>query len=295
MIKIKNEYLNSYLDYLKIDKKSSKNTTLSYQDELNKFECFFDSKDILKLNKKEIMNFLEYEQNRGQAMRSISHTVTVLKEFYKYLDKIGIDHNHPTEKIELPKLKKGVPTVLSKEEIEKILNIDLKNRYDYRNKTMLEVLYSSGIRISELLNLKIHDVNLNYQTIRVYGKGSKERVVFIGEFATKYLKIYIEEYRSKFLHNQTSDYLFLNNRGTLLSRQAFFQILENIAIEKGIKTSFSPHTLRHSFATHLLENGADLRSIQELLGHSDISTTQIYMHVSNQRARKNYDEFHPHS
>lgn len=295
MIKVKNEYINSYLDYLKIDKKSSKNTIESYQEELLKFEYFFESKDVLKLDKKEIMEFLEYEQNRGQTIRSISHTVTVLKEFYKYLDKVGINHSHPTEKIELPKLKKSIPTVLSKEEINKILDIDLQNRYDYRNKAMLEVLYSSGIRISELLRLKIHDINLNYQTIRVYGKGSKERIVFIGEYATKYLKLYIEEYRSKFLYNQSPDDLFLNNRGKVLSRQAFFQILENIAIVKGIKTSFSPHTLRHSFATHLLENGADLRSIQELLGHSDISTTQVYMHVSNQRARRNYDEFHPHS
>lgn len=295
MNKLKNEYTNGYIDYLQIDKKSSKNTILSYKEELIKFEQFIGEKNPLKLIKKDITDLIEQELDRGQRMRSISHTITVLKEFYKYLDKMGISHNHPTENLELPKIKKSVPTVLSNSEVKKLLDIQFNNRYDYRNKAMLEVLYSSGMRISEMLNLKIHDVNLAYQTIRVTGKGSKERIVFIGEYAVTYLKQYIDEYRSQFLKNKISDYLFLNNRGNVLSRQAFFQILEKLALEKGIKTPFSPHTLRHSFATHLLENGADLRSIQELLGHSDISTTQIYMHVSNKRTRRNYDEFHPHS
>lgn len=295
MNKLKNEYLNSYIDYLKIDKKSSKNTILSYQEELLKFEYFLKSKDLLKITKYDIQTFLEQEFDRGQRMYSIAHTITVIREFYKYLDKMGILNTHPTKNLELPKLKKSIPTVLSRKEVELLLNLELKDRYDYRNKAMLEVLYSSGIRISEMLNLKIYDVNLHYQTIRVMGKGSKERIVFVGEYAIQYLKQYIEEYRNQFLKNKVSDYLFLNNRGNCLSRQAFFQILEKLALEKGIKTPFSPHTLRHSFATHLLENGADLRSIQELLGHSDISTTQIYMHISNKRTRKNYDEFHPHS
>ena len=158
---------------------------------------------------------------------------------------------------------------------------------------MLELMYSTGVRITELINIKIHDLNMNNCTLKVMGKGSKERIIPIGDIALKYVKIYIENYRSEFIKKNT-DYLFLNSRGTLMTRQAFFKIVKKIAKEKKIKTDFSPHTLRHSFATHMLENGADIRTIQELLGHSDLSTTQIYTNVSNKFIEENY-HFHPHS
>jgi len=169
----------------------------------------------------------------------------------------------------------------------------LVTKYDYRNKAMLELLYSSGLRVSELVNLTVYDVQLSENIVRIIGKGGKERIVPIDDYATKYLTIYMNEYRPQLMKKQITNDLFLNNLGKKISRQAMFKIIQQIALKKGIRTHFSPHTLRHSFATHLLENGADLRSIQELLGHSSISTTQIYTHVSNQFKKENY-ECHPH-
>lgn len=173
------------------------------------------------------------------------------------------------------------------------MDIELVTKYDYRNKAMLELLYSSGLRVSELVNLTVYDVQLSENIVRIIGKGGKERIVPIDDYATKYLTIYMTEYRPQLMKKQITNDLFLNNLGKKISRQAMFKIIQQIALKKGIRTHFSPHTLRHSFATHLLENGADLRSIQELLGHSSISTTQIYTHVSNQFKKENY-ECHPH-
>ena len=193
-----------------------------------------------------------------------------------------------------PKLSKTLPKVLSVEDIDNILNIKLETKYDYRNKAILELMYSTGVRISELINIKIHDLNINNCTLKVIGKGSKERIIPVGDYALKYTEIYLNNYRHLFNKNN-SDYLFLNPSGNKLSRQAFFKTIKKIALEKNIKVDFSPHTLRHSFATHMLENGADLRTIQELLGHSDLSTTQIYTNISNKFIEDNYNEYHPHS
>ena len=195
--------------------------------------------------------------------------------------------------IELPKTKKSLPKVLTIEEVDKLLDITLKDAYSYRNKAMLELMYATGLRVSELVNLKIHDIDFINETVRTMGKGNKERIIPMGEIAIHYLKLYLEIYRSQLLKKDYTDDLLLNNHGKCMTRQGFFKILKKLAKEKDIKTSFSPHTLRHSFATHLLENGADLRSIQELLGHSSISTTGIYTHVSNEELKENY-KYHPH-
>ena len=160
---------------------------------------------------------------------------------------------------------------------------------------MLELMYSSGLRVSELINVKIHDIDTSNCIIRIMGKGSKERIVPLGDYAIRYIELYLKEYREKLIKKELNDYLFLNNHGTKMTRQGFFKILKALAKEKNIKTEFSPHTLRHSFATHLLNGGADLRSIQEMLGHSDISTTQIYTHVSKEKLKENYNNFHPHA
>lgn len=285
-------YVNEYIDYLKIDRKYSNNTILSYSNDLNRFLQFLKEKNILKETKEDIHTFLVEEQNK-KSMRSVAHTITVLKNFYHFMEKNKYINNNPMEYIELPKLKKTLPNVLSLEEVNQLLDIELKTKYDYRNKAMLELLYSSGLRVSELVNLTIYDLELDENIVRVLGKGGKERIVPIDDQATKYLKIYIQEYRPQLMKKQLTNDLFLNNLGRKISRQSMFKIIEQLAIEKGIKTHFSPHTLRHSFATHLLENGADLRSIQELLGHSSISTTQIYTHVSTQLKKENY-EYHPH-
>lgn len=286
------EYLNEYLEYLNIDKKYSNNTILSYHNDLKIYLNFLKEKSVLKVQEKDVQNFLNQER-QDKNSRTIAHLLTVLNNFYQFLLKNQYLSKNPVEYIELPKLKKTLPTVLSHKEIESLLDIELVTKYDYRNKAMLELLYSSGLRVSELVNLTVYDVQLSENIVRIIGKGGKERIVPIDDYATKYLTIYMNEYRPQLMKKQITNDLFLNNLGKKISRQAMFKIIQQIALKKGIRTHFSPHTLRHSFATHLLENGADLRSIQELLGHSSISTTQIYTHVSNQFKKENY-ECHPH-
>ena len=289
------DYINEYIDYLKIDKKYSLNTLMSYRNDLEKFNTSLNNKDIKKIDKSDIISFIESERKCNKSSRTISHDLIVIKNFYKYLIKEGLISVNPTLDIELPKLKKSLPHTLTLDEVDKILDIELKDKYSYRNKAMLELMYSSGLRISELVNLKMQDIDLEDDIVRVYGKGSKERIVPIGDYAINYLKKYIYEYRSSLMHGKINDYIFLNSRGDRISRQAMFKIIKQIIKEKNIKKDVSPHTLRHSFASHMLENGADLRSIQELLGHSDISTTQIYTHISNKKLKENYEESHPHN
>ena len=289
------DYINEYIDYLKIDKKYSVNTIMSYKNDLAKFDLFLNTLDLTKIDKNIIISFIENERREKKSDRTVAHDLIVIKNFYKYLLKEKIITENPALDIELPKLKKSLPHTLSLEEVDKILDIELNDKYSYRNKAMLELMYSSGLRISELVNLKMQDVDFDDDIVRIYGKGSKMRIVPIGDYAIRYLKKYIHEYRSLFMNNKVSDYIFLNSRGDRISRQAMFKIIKNIIRNKNINKDVSPHTLRHSFASHMLENGADLRSIQELLGHSDISTTQIYTHISNKKIKENYEESHPHS
>ncbi len=281
-----------FLNYLLIDRKYSKNTVMSYDLQLHEFEKTIQKK-LNNVTKEEIMEFL-IKRKKTDSARTIAHYMTVLRSFYKFLEKEELLQKNPLDDLDMPKLPKTLPKVLSKEEVERLLDIPLNNHYQYRNKAMLELMYASGLRISELISLQIHDVNLEMQTVRIFGKGAKERIVPIGDYATYYLKVYIDQYRPFLLKKKETDILFLSSRGDRMTRQAFFKIIKQLGIQQGIKTDFSPHTLRHSFATHLLENGADLRSIQELLGHSDISTTQVYTHISNQQLQENYTKFHPH-
>jgi len=195
----------------------------------------------------------------------------------------------------MPRLGLSLPKSLTVEDINKLLNIATTNANEYRNKAMVELLYATGLRVSELINLKTSDVNINMSIVRCISKGNKERIIPIGDFAIESISEYCNNYREALMKNKNTDYLFLSNRGTKITRQGFFKILKKLAKEQGVNKDFSPHTLRHSFATHLLEYGADLRSIQEMLGHSDISTTQIYTHIGNDLIRKNYEKYHPRS
>ena len=287
------DFKKDFIDYLIIDCKYSLNTVKNYDIIINKYINFLENKDITKVNKKDILNFIEYDKSLGNTQSTIINNLDVIRSFYKFLEIEEVINNNPMDDIENPKTKKIIPRVLSIEEVKKILEVDLINKFSYRNKAMLELMYSSGLRVSELVNLKTYDINLDIGNVRVMGKGSKERLIPIDDYAIYYLKIYIEQYRSE-INKKNSDYLFLNNRYTNISRQTFFNIIKEIAVKKNIKTTFSPHTLRHSFATHMLENGADIRSIQELLGHSNISTTQIYTHVSDKVVNENYKHSHPH-
>jgi integrase/recombinase XerD len=289
------ELINKFIEYLIIDKKYSENTIKSYNNDLKKFNNYFENKPISKIEENNIKNYIKYLKQENNDNKTISHNISTLRSFYKFLLIEKIIKNNPMEYIEQPKLKKTLPKTLTIEEIDKLLDIKLKDAFSFRNKAMLELMYSSGLRVSELINVNIHDIDTSNCIIRIMGKGSKERIVPLGDYAIKYIEIYLREYREKLTKRELNDYLFLNNHGKKMTRQGFFKILKQLAKEKGIKTDFSPHTLRHSFATHLLNGGADLRSIQEMLGHESISTTQIYTHVSKEKLKENYDNFHPHA
>lgn len=285
--------IDLFKTYLLIDKKYSSNTIASYENDLKKFERY-SKKKITDISKQDVVNVLKKLQEENLSNSSINHFVTTLRSFYKFLIINNIVKENVMDFISSPKREKHLPRVLSENEIDKLLNITLTDHYSYRNKAILELMYATGLRVSELINLKVNDIDLNMAILKTIGKGSKERIIPLGDYALNYLKIYINEYRSLLIKKDLNDYLFLNNHGNKLTRQGLFKILNKLAREQDIKTEISPHTLRHSFATHLLSGGADLRSIQELLGHSDISTTQIYTHISNQKLNEDYHKFHPH-
>ena len=286
------KYIEEFIDYLRYEKKYSENTIASYQNDLKKAYIFF-KKDFKDLSKKDIQNYIQ-SLSKKESASSVSRTISTLKSFYKFLQINRYTKNNPLGTISNPKTIKKLPKVLSEKEVDKLLDINLKTHFDYRNKAMLELMYSSGLRVSELINLKVNDIDLKNASVRIFGKGSKERIVPLDDYAIEALDNYIKYYRKSLFKHGENNYLFLNNHGNKMTRQGFFKILQKIAKEKNIKSELSPHTLRHSFATHLLKHGADLRSIQELLGHSDISTTQIYTHITSERLQKNYEEFHPH-
>lgn len=288
------ELTEEFLRYLLIDKGYSNNTIESYKRDLLNFLEYNKNKNINDITNKELKGYIKNLSNKNLNEKSIARNISCLKSFYKFLIIEKITIQNPAESLFIPKTKKSLPTTLTEEEVFKLLDINLIDNFSYRNKAMLELMYGSGLRVSELINLKLQDVDLNQDIVRIFGKGSKERIIPLGEYATEALKEYINKYRSSMLKKYNNDYLFLNNHGNQMTRQGFFKIIKGIAKEKNINKSLSPHTLRHSFASHLLKYGADLRTIQELLGHSDISTTQIYTHITNEQLKQNYKEFHPH-
>ena len=236
-----------------------------------------------------IKDFIKIRTN--DKTTTVAHNLTVIKNFHAYLLKEKLVKVDESEFIERPKLRKSLPKTLSMEDVDNLLDIKLETPFDYRNKAMLELIYGCGLRISELINLEINDIDEINCFIRILGKGNKEREVPVGEYALYYLKEYISR-RNLLLKNKPCNKLFLNNHGQGMTRQGFFKNLKQLLKEKGLNEEISPHTLRHSFATHLLNRGADLRSIQEMLGHSDISTTKIYTKVSDQKVIDDYNEYH---
>lgn len=290
------ESIEEFLDYLLIDKKYSPNTIESYRRDLKHYYLYQVEHGIAfqEIKKEDIRQYLKELQKAKMSDKSISRNISSIRTFYKFLLVEKIITRNPIELIELPKTKKTLPSVLSIEEVDRLLDIAVVDPFSSRNKAMLELMYATGLRVSELINLKVKDIDLDEALVKTMGKGSKERVIPIGDYALHAIECYLKYDREQLLKRRMNDYLFLNNHGNGLTRQGFFKILKKIAKEKEIETIFSPHTLRHSFATHLLNSGADLRSIQELLGHSDISTTQIYTHVSNELLKENYKN-HPHA
>lgn len=288
---LKKEEFNQYL---LLEKKYSSNTADSYMEDMETFIKYFKEKKTLKkINKKDIDDYITY-LNSYLKDKSLSRHISSLKTFYKFLMLDGYLKINPASHLVSPKVSKSLPKTLTEEEVNKLLDVNLTDDYSYRNKAMLELMYSSGLRVSELINLKVTDVDFSMGLVRIYGKGSKERIVPLGDYALDALDKYINYHRASLLKKGPNDYLFLNSRGTNMTRQAFFKIIKKQAFIAGIKTEISPHTLRHSFASHLLAHGADLRTIGELLGHADVSSTQIYTHITNEKLKENYEESHPH-
>ena len=286
------ELINLFCTYLLIDKNYSQNTIDSYRRDITMFDKFA-KKSIKNIDSNIIKDYLKYLKENNHNERSIARNISSLRSFYKFLIINNYVDISPMESITTLKMSKKLPNVLSIEEVNKILDIKITDNYSIRNKAMLELMYASGLRVSELVNLKTYDIDINEDIVRTIGKGSKERIIPIGDYAKEAIINYLS-IRHTFLKKEINDYLFLNNHGKKMTRQGFFKIIKSIAKEKGIKKELSPHTLRHSFATHMINNGADLRTIQELLGHSDISTTQIYTHISTEKLKNTFENFHPH-
>ncbi len=293
-----------YFEYLKYERKLSQNTYLSYKQNIKSFQNYLthnkeisleesnNSNKIISITDNDLRNFFN---SLNLSSKSTAHYITVINSFYNYLTNEKIMDYNPCENIKSPKIPKNLPNYLTEEEINNLLNITLLTPYDYRNKAMLELLYASGLRVSELVNLKITDIDLHNALVRVYGKGSKERIVPLNDYAIEALQIYIDNYRPLLLKNKNSEYLFINNASNKISRQGFFKFLKKECQRAGIKKNIYPHIIRHTFATHLLAHGADLRVIQVLLGHEDITTTEIYTHIENSKIKKDYEMYHPRS
>ena len=284
--------IKDFLNYCIFEKGLSDKTKESYQNDLEVYKEFLKKQNISRvehITSDHIKDFLK-ERNEEETT-TIAHNLTVIKNFHSYLLKEKIVKDNVSEFIERPKLRKALPKTLSIEDVDKLLDIQLNTPFDYRNKAMLELMYGCGLRVSELVGLEINDIDQTNCLIRILGKGSKERDIPVGEYALYYLKEYLKV-REDLLKEKSCNKLFLNNHGLGMTRQGFFKNLKQLLKEKGLNSEVSPHTLRHSFATHLINRGADLRSIQEMLGHSDISTTKIYTRVSDEKVIEDYNKYH---
>jgi integrase/recombinase XerD len=294
-------YIKQFGHYLKLERSLSQNSIDAYLLDVQKLAQFAVMKDAkasaLKLQRKDLQAFLQYISELGMSAYSQARILSGIKAFYKFLSYEELIDQNPTSQLEGPKLGRKLPDTLSYEEIVQLFEaIDLSTAEGGRNRAMLEVLYSSGLRVSELVDLKIGNLYFDIGFLRVVGKGNKERLVPIGRDAMKYLKIYLEEIRVHVpVKKGAESQVFLSKRGAKLSRVSVFLLIKGLAAKIGLKKVISPHTFRHSFATHLIEGGADLRAVQEMLGHSSITTTEIYTHLDRDYLRQVIQEFHPRS
>lgn len=292
------EFLKEYLVHLKLEKNLSVNTISSYRNDLTAFLSFLKDKNIIdpsEVNPEHISSFFKLLNELGLSGTSSARYFSSLKGFFLFLIKNKYILKNPIEKISAPKLSKKLPSVLDVYEVEKILSQpDISDKFGLRDKAMLELFYACGTRVSELINLKISDLFFSDEIIRVFGKGSKERLIPIGSSAIKWINDYLKLSRPLLMKKSKSEnYLFLNSRSSKLSRMGVWKIIDRYVKEAGIEKEVHPHTFRHSFATHLLEGGADLRAVQEMLGHADISTTQIYTHIDRDYIKQVHKQYHP--
>jgi integrase/recombinase XerD len=290
-------HLDLYLDYLTVEKGLAPNTRASYSGDLLKFVTYLKDRGISdwrQVRYSEVMGFLSQSQEQGLAPRSRARLLSALRGFFKFMVRDSHLQESPVANLTSPRLRRHLPSVLSVAEVERLLaRPNPKLPLGQRDAAMLELLYGTGLRVSELVTLTLGRVNLEVGFLVVLGKGSKERIVPAGEAATEAVRSYLMDSRPRLLKGKMTETLFITNRGAAMSRQGFWKLLKKYGREAGLKKELTPHILRHSFATHLLERGADLRSVQMMLGHADISTTQIYTHVARERLREVHKKYHP--
>ena len=291
-----NDYLDSFLDSIWAEQGLSKNTLVSYEHDIKSFLNYLNDNKVklFDAQQSDINLFVSFRFSNGISSSSNMRLISSLKKFFVYLVSRNIIKKNPTENIESPRKVKLLPHTIDTESVDKLLNSpDLKTRFGSRDKAMLEILYACGLRVSELVSLKFSQVVIESNFLRVMGKGSKERIIPINDYALSYLKIYIDDFRSEFIKSRKTDSLFLSNRGAEMTRHSFWHIIKKYALQAGIDEHLSPHTLRHAFATHMINNGADLRVVQLLLGHSDLSTTQLYTHIAKNELKELHCKNHP--
>lgn len=291
------QFIEQFLNYLSVERGLAQNTIFAYKRDLLRYDRFLREKnitDVYKIDKEVIRYYLVYQKEKGLNPSSIARSLVTIRLFHRFLLREKLSKGDPTDVIDSPKLWKRNPDFLLPTEVEKLLSVpNIKDKKGMRDKAILETMYAAGLRVSELINLKVEDVNLDAGFIRCLGKGRKERVVPIGKFAISSIRRYLDSSRQKFTKKKPSQFLFLNPSGDKISRISVWKLIKAYARQARIKKPIRPHVLRHSFATHLLERGADLRSIQEMLGHANISTTEIYTHVDSDRLMEIFDHYHP--
>jgi integrase/recombinase XerD len=291
------QILDQFLHYLLVEKGLSANTLDAYGHDLNRFFDFVKKSEVEGLNrieKVQVKGFLHSLQKQGLSARSRARNLVAVRTFFRFLVQEGILETNPVEDFESPKMARVLPETLTVKDVETLLGQpDPLSPLGLRDRAMLEILYATGMRVSELVRLPLNQLNLEGGFVLLYGKGSKERLVPLGREAMEWIRLYLRTGRSALLRKKESPFLFVDRSGTRISRQCFWKTLKTYGLKAGIGKRMTPHVLRHSFATHLLEGGADLRSVQMLLGHEDISTTQIYTHVTRDRLKKVHKKYHP--
>ena len=286
--------IDQFIDFYWLTTGASKNTLSAYRSDLKIFSQWLNETSLIEVNKKLIQDYFLYRQSTKISSSTQSRVLTCLHSFYEFLLDNNLINTDPTEQLSYPKLEKKLPVFLNIQEVEKLLEApNNSSLFGQRDRAMLELLYSCGLRVSELINLSYHNINIKEEFIRIHGKGNKERILPMGEIAIDYLTTYESNSRPILLKNGQSDSYFLSNRGKAMSRQNFFYIIKAYATQAGIEKPLSPHSLRHAFATHLVQKGADLRSVQLMLGHSDISSTQLYTHIQNAQLKAQHEKHHP--
>ena len=290
------EYITRFCNHLSFKKNLAKNTIQAYQSDLNLFNKWLHENNLtfFTTDRVFINSYLAHKLDNGVTVSTIQRNVTCIKAFFLFLESNNLIKNNPALLIENPKKRRKLPTILSESEIEKLLNApDEKTEDGLRDKCIIELLYSAGLRISELLDIKIHQIDKEKPFLKIKGKGSKERLVPIGSYAMNLIISYMDSYRVHIKSNKHIDTLFVSKSGSILSRQSCWEMIQKYAGASLVNKKISPHNLRHAFATHLLNNGADLRTVQMLLGHASLSTTQIYTHIAKERLIKFHQKFHP--